>query len=114
MSQTLARIKKNGIQFEIMVDLEEALKFRKGESNWLEVQGNRVFLDAKKGNVAPTRDLEKAFGTANVDEIGKTIVKKGEVLVDQEHRDEEKEKKYKQVIDFLVKNAIDPKTGHPI
>ena len=114
MTQTTARIKKGGLHFEVLVELDDALKFKKGESDFLTVEGGRVFEDIKKGNVASRDDLEIAFGTTDADEIGKIIVKQGEVLIDQEHRDEEKDKKLKQVVDFLSRNAIDPQSGNPI
>jgi len=112
--QTIARIDKNGIHFEILVNMDDALKVKKGESDYLIVEGDRIFNDIKKGNVASNDDLEIAFKTTNVDEIGKIIVKQGDVLVDQEHRSEEKEKQIKQVVDFLARNAIDPQSGNPI
>jgi len=114
MNQTTARIKKNGMNFEVLVEMENALKFRKGQSDYLTVEGGRVFTNIKRGDVASKNDLEIAFKTTNADEIGKMIVKSGEVLTDQDHRDEEREKKIKQVVDFLSKNAIDPQTGNPI
>jgi len=114
MTTTTARIKKGGLHFEILVDLEEALKFKKGESQYLTVEGDRIFEDIKKGNVAAKNDLEVAFGTSDVDPIAKEIVRHGEIQTDQAHRDEEKDKKIKQVVDFLSKNAIDPKSGNPI
>ena len=40
-------------------------------------------------------------------------MKSGEILLTQEHRGEEREKKIRQVIDFLSVNASDPKTGNP-
>ena len=43
----------------------------------------------------------------------KKIVKEGEIQTTQEHRDAEQEKKFKQVVDFLTKNAYDPQTGRP-
>jgi ribosome maturation protein SDO1 len=89
------------------------LKFRKGESDWLEVGGDRIFTDIKKGDAASEKDLKEAFGTIDVLEIGKKIVKDGEVLTTQEHRDEEKEKKFRQVVDFISMNAINPQTGNP-
>jgi ribosome maturation protein SDO1 len=113
MTNTTARIKAKGKHFEIIVDMDEALKFRKGESDWLEVGGDRIFNDVKKGNVAPEKDLKECFGTTDVLEIGKKIVKDGEVLTTQEHRDEEKDKKFKQVVDFISMNAINPQTGNP-
>ncbi|PJE81242.1 ribosome assembly factor SBDS [Candidatus Pacearchaeota archaeon CG10_big_fil_rev_8_21_14_0_10_32_42] len=114
MTDTTARLKKAGMDFEILVDLDEALKFKKGLSDFLSIGGDRIFRDLKKGNVASKDDLEIAFKTTNVDEIGKIIIKQGEVLTDQEHRDEEKEKRVKQVVDFLSKNAIDAQTGNPL
>lgn len=113
MTNTLARIKREGKNFEIIVDLDDALKFRKGELSSVEAEGDRVFYDSKKGQVASDSDLRKAFGTTELNVIVEKIVKSGEVLVTQEKRDEEKEKRYKQVVDFLAVNSIDPKTGNP-
>ncbi len=113
MTQTTARIKQKGKHFEIIVDLEEALKFKKGQSSWMESADGRIYSDIKKGNVASTNDLKDAFGTTDVSEIVKKIVKDGEVLTTQEHRDEEREKKLKQVVDFLSRNTVNPQTGNP-
>ena len=110
---TTARIKQAGKNFEIMVDLDEALKFKKGEVSSIEAEGDRIFHDLKKGDVASNSDLEESFKTTDVKTIVEKIIKDGEVLVSQEHRDEEKEKKFNQVVDFLVSNAIDPQTGNP-
>ena len=109
---TTARIKKGGKHFEILVDLDKALDFKKGEgaSDFLEAE--TIFTD-KKGEKASGRDLKEAFGTEDVFEIAGKIVKDGEVLVTQEHRDAEQEKKFKQVVEFLSKNAIDPQSGNP-
>ena len=94
MTQTLARIKQGGKNFEIMVDLDKALNFKKGEgssADFLEI--DKIFYDSKKGLVASTSDLKESFGTEDANEVSEKIVKNGEVLVTQEHRDEEKEKK---------------------
>jgi len=113
MTQTIARIKKAGKHFEIMVDMDLALAFRKGSggNNFLELE--KVFTDAKKGDVPPQGELENAFGTTEIQKIAEEIVKHGEVLVNQEHREAEQDKKVAQVVDYLVVNAIDPKTGNP-
>lgn len=113
MTTTLARIKKAGKNFEIIVDLDNALDFKKGKSSFIEAEGDRIFSDSKKGFAASNSDLESAFGTTDVNEVAAKIVKDGEVLLTQEHRDEEREKKIKQVVDFLAVNSIDPKTGNP-
>jgi len=113
MAITTARIKKAGKKFEIMVDLDDALKFKKGIIPSIEVQEEFIFHDTKKGEKASDSSLSEAFGTTDVNEIAKRIIKEGEVLTTQDYRDAEQEKKFKQVVDFLATNAIDPKTGNP-
>lgn len=113
MTQTTARIKKTGKHFEILVNLENALKFKKGESNFIQADTNFIFKDLKKGERASESELTEAFGTTDVNKIASEIVKKGEVLTTQEQRSAEQEKKFKQVVDFLATKAIDPKTGNP-
>ena len=113
MTQTLARIKKAGKNFEILVDLDDALKFKKGELSSIEAEGDKIFTDSKKGQVPSSDDLNKAFGTTDTNDIVSTIIKKGEVQLTQEHRDGAQEQKFKQVVNFLATNAIDPQTKNP-
>ncbi|MBT96679.1 MAG: ribosome assembly factor SBDS [Candidatus Pacearchaeota archaeon] len=113
MTQTLARIKQSGKNFEIIVDLDNALKFKKDEVSSIDAEGDKIFSDSKKGQIASSSDLKKAFGTEDINMITEKIIKNGEVLLTQEHRDEEHERKFKQVVDFLTNNSIDPQTGNP-
>ena len=110
---TTARIKKAGKNFEIIVDLDEALKFKKGLGTTTGAESDRIFSSIRKAEVASNVDLKFAFGTLDPQEIIAQIVKNGEILTTQEFRDEEREKKIKQVVDFLVRNSIDPRTGNP-
>jgi ribosome maturation protein SDO1 len=112
MTNTTARIKKTGKNFEIIVDMDNALKFKKGMSKFIEAEGDRIFSDAKKGLAASNSDLTTAFGTSDVNKIAEIIVKQGEILLTQEHRDEEKDKKIKQVIDLIVRTSTDS-NGRP-
>jgi len=57
--------------------------------------------------------LQSAFATKDVKEIVEKIIKNGEVLVTQEQRSAEQEQRFKQVVDFLVSNSVDPQTGNP-
>ena len=113
MTQTIARIKQDGKHFEILVDLEKAIAFRKtGKGNdFLEIE--KVFTDSKKGLVPSVSDLKKAFGTDDIYEISQKIVKSGEIQLTQDYRDEEKEKKKKQIVDFISKNTLNPATKMP-
>jgi len=112
--KTIARMKKGSILFEIIVDMDEALKFKKGETDFLDIEGDKIFTNVRKGEVPTKNELEISFGTNDALEVGKIIVKEGEILIDQTHRDEEKEKKLKQAVDFLSRNAIDPQSNRPI
>lgn len=114
MGQTTARLKKGSNTFEILVDLDKALAFKKGDKSardFLEI--DRIFSDVKKGNASSVAELETAFNTTDPQTIAEHIVSKGEILEDQAHRDAEQEKCIKQVIDFLARNAVDPQSGKP-
>jgi len=111
MTNTLARIKQGGKHFEIIVDLDKALTFKKDGSAQDFLETDKIFTNSKKGFAASESDLNEAFGTNNSQEIAEKIVKSGEVLVGQEHRDEKKDQKFKQVVDFLSNNAVDPQGG---
>ena len=114
MTQTTARIKQSGKHFEIIVDLDKALKFKKGESSSVDfLEIDRIFTDSKKGLKAPEKDVAEAFGTEDLNSVAGKIVKNGEILLTQEFREEAKDNKIKQVVDFLSRNAIDPRTGNP-
>lgn len=115
MAQTTAKIRKGSKHFEILVDMDKALDVKKGVLNAGEaLEIEKVFLDSKKGLVAGVDDLEEGFGTDDILKIAEEIINYGDILIDQEHRDAEQEKRVKQVVDFLVKNAIDAQSGNPI
>ena len=109
MTQTHARITRNGKHFEVMVDLEQALKLRKGESINLSsvVQNSTVFNNIKTGDRASSEELVKTFGTDNSDEICMKIIKNGEIVLPTEFIRTEQQQRYKQVADFIIKNAVD-------
>jgi len=113
MTNTIARIKQAGKHFEVVVDLENALKFKKGEISSIQAESENIFTNTKRGEVASNSDLEECFKTTNIQTIVEKIIKNGEVLVNQEHRDEESEKKLNQLVEFLVKNTTNPQTGNP-
>jgi len=114
MTQTTARIRQHGKHFEIIVDLDRALKFKKGQSSGTDfLEADAIFTDSKRGLHAAEKDLTEAFGTDDIGAVASKIVKNGEILLTQGHRDEEREKKIRQIIDFLSVNTSDPKTGMP-
>jgi ribosome maturation protein SDO1 len=113
MSQTTAKITRNGKHFEVLVDLDEALRVKKGQGNInVAVLTGNIFNNLKAGNVASTADLQKEFGSSDIMVVAEKIIKSGELLLPQEFVKGEQDKKYKQVVDFLSKNAVDA-SGRP-
>jgi ribosome maturation protein SDO1 len=113
MAQVTARIKVKGKHYEILVDLDEALKVKmgKGDVNRALVTPN-VFSDIKKGMHAPKAELVEAFGSDNAYEIAKKIMISGEIQKTQEFRDNERENRIKQVVSLILRNAVD-QNGRP-
>ena len=113
MPKVDARIKIKGKHYEILVDLDEALKVRNGGGDiTFAIQSTHIYHDLKQGEKASNSDLQEAFNTTDVFEIAKKIITKGEVQKTQEYRVEEREKKVKQVINLLLRNAVD-QNGNP-
>ncbi len=113
--QTTARIKKTGKTFEILVDLDEALKFKQGEAGAninSAVLTEAIFHNIKSGEHASADVLEVEFGSADVLEVAGKIIKSGELVMPTEYLHKQQNQKYKQIIDFLVKNAVNP-DGRP-
>jgi ribosome maturation protein SDO1 len=111
----IARIKKHGENFEVLVDPYLARDLKEGKDvNFEElIASEEIFKDAKKGDRASIDDLKKVFGTDDLHQIIKTIILDGEVQITAEQRKEMYDQKRRQIIDFLSKNAVDPRTGTP-
>ncbi len=113
MTNTTARIKKGGKHYEVLVDLDEAVKLRKGEGNInAAVLNDAVFHNLKSGERASMDDLDAQFGTSDFEVVAEKIIKSGEVVRTEESMNKDRDLKYKQVVDFLVRNAISPE-GRP-
>jgi ribosome maturation protein Sdo1 len=110
---TEKKIKIKGKNFETKVDLDEALKLKKGEGDiTAALESPSVYHDVDKGSRPTNADLEEAFGTTEIYEIAKVIITKGEVQKTQEFRDTEKEKRINQIVNLILRNAID-QNGRP-
>jgi len=113
MAQTTARVKKGAKHFEVLVDLDEALKVRKGEGNInVAVLTDAVFHNLKAGEHAGTKEMEDAFGSSDLVVVAEKIIREGEVVRTTDSMKGEHDARYKQVVDFLVRNAISPE-GRP-
>ncbi len=111
----IARTKREGKVFEILVDCDAALDYRKGKSVSLSdvVATDDIFSDVKKGDKASTSELQRIFGTTDPIKISEIIVRQGEIQLTAKHRAQEREEKKKRIINIIHRNAIDSKTGLP-
>lgn len=115
MTDVIARIKIKGKNYEILVDVDKALQLKQGKPMSIEnvLAIDKIFHDSKKGLRVSDSDLQGAFGTSDISKVAEKIIKQGEILVPKEYRDKEREDKRKQIIDFLSKYVIDPRTEKP-
>lgn len=112
----IARLDRDGDRFEILVDPNLAHDFREKEdkpeiSDIVAVED--VFLDAHKGDRAPTDLLNKVFKTTDIPEIVSMILEKGEIQLTTEQRRKMQEEKRKKIIALLSRNCINPTTKAP-
>ncbi|MFH1972260.1 MAG: ribosome assembly factor SBDS [archaeon] len=111
----IARIKKEGEIFEILVDCDNALAYRAGTIESLDdvLATKDIFKDVKKGEKASETDMQKLFHTTDAIEVAKIILKKGDIQLTADYRNNLREEKRKQIISFIHRNAVDAKTGFP-
>lgn len=114
----IARLEIKGKKFEILVDAEIAYALKEGKqvslSRMLAV--NQVFTDAKKGTRASDSDIQKEFGTADVERVAERIIHKGDIQLTTEFKRKKTEEKRRQVASMISKNAANPqsKAPHPL
>jgi len=112
---TVARIQRDGEHFEILVKPQYALDFRMGKKAPIsEILGiDTIFTDANKGTKASEEKLKKAFGTLDALAIAEAILAKGQLQLTTDQRRQLTDAKRKQVIAFIARNCVDPKTNMP-
>lgn len=112
---TVARFTKGNGHFEVLVDPEKALEYRRGETSAITevLVSETVFSDANKGTRVSEEALHKAFGTTEPLKVAETILKRGRIQLTTEQRREMREDKRKQIIAFISKQCVDPKTDLP-
>ena len=137
----VGRIEKGGRTFEMLIDPEqawEAKKIIREEINRRLKAGNQksrvsveelindskinlemvfesftVFEDLRRGKKATNGDMEAIFNTTEGKTISGYILLDGEIQWTKAQREEERNKKLKQIITIISKNAINPQNKKP-
>jgi ribosome maturation protein SDO1 len=112
---TIARITKDNEHFEILVKPEKALDYRMGKIAAITevLVADTIFADANKGTKTSEENIRKAFGTTDTLKVAETILKNGTLQLTTEQRRKMIEDKRKQIIDFISRQCVDPKTNLP-
>lgn len=107
----VARLESHGARFEVLVDPDAARAIKEDEfEGELEevIAAEDVFENASRGDRPAEDDLEKVFDTTNPLEIIPQVIKRGEIQITAEQRREMQERKRRQLINHISRNAVNP------
>jgi ribosome maturation protein SDO1 len=112
---TIARITHDGEHFEILTKPEPALDYKLGKTVPISqvLATETIFTDAGKGTKASEEKLQEIFGTTDSLKIAEVILKKGTLQLTTDQRKQLVEDKRRQIISFISRECIDPKTNLP-
>jgi ribosome maturation protein SDO1 len=112
---TVVRFSYEGEKFEIMVKPDPALEYKLGKKKDLSavLVSDEIYTDSGKGTKPSTEKLLKAFKTEDLAEIAEIIMQKGNLNLTTDQRRKMIENKRKQIVEFIAKTYVDPKTHLP-
>jgi ribosome maturation protein SDO1 len=112
---TVVRLNLDGNKFELLVKPDPALEYKLGKRTDLSnvLISDEIYSDANKGSRVGVEKLVKYFNTTDPTEISKQILSRGELSLTTEQRRKMVEEKRKQIIQYINKNFVDPKTHIP-
>jgi ribosome maturation protein SDO1 len=111
----IARLTVKGEHFEVLVDPDLAwlLKNGKAVDQKALMISETIYKDVGQGDKASEDSLKKNFGTTESFPIVESIIRRGELQLTTDQRREMVENKRKQIVAFIARNCIDPKSGTP-
>jgi ribosome maturation protein SDO1 len=111
----IARIEKNGEHFEILVHPDLAMDVKKGNNvDYNELLAvETVFKDAGKGTEQSPEKINEAFAATDIETVAQKIILNGTVQLTTEQRKIMREKRFKEVVQKIAQNAINPQTKAP-
>ncbi len=111
----IARFDSSGERFEVLVDPDLAKDLIEGSDVDLEkvLAVDAIFKDVKKGDRASSEALNKIFETEEFLVVAERIIREGEIHLTTKQRREMLEQKRKQIVTYITRNAINPRTMTP-
>jgi len=111
----LGKYTKHGHHFEIDVEPDMALSFKAGKGVDIRdvLKAQKIFANAKKGELASEAAMKQVFNTTDALQVASIILKDGEIQVTSEHREKLREEKRKKVMNLIHRYGVDPRTNAP-
>jgi len=112
---TVVRYSFESDKFEILVKPDPALEYKLGKKmdHSSVMISDDVYTDSGKGTKPSSEKLLRAFGTNEPAEAAIIILQKGELNLTTAQRRKMTEEKRKQIIAFIAKTYVDPRTHLP-
>ena len=112
---TLVKYSFEGEKFEIMVKPDLALDYKLGKKKDISAVliSDDIYTDSGKGTRPSTEKLLKAFNTEDQTVIAEMILQKGDLNLTTDQRRKMIEEKRKQIVHFIAKTYVDPRTHLP-
>lgn len=112
---TRVRYKTHKKQFEIVVNPKLAWLYKQGTISPLEdiIEDFIIFDDFFEGLKSSAEDLMAYFDTDDSKKIAEIILRRGELLITQEQRNEFLKNIRSEIVKFLLDNVVNPKTKLP-
>ncbi|MDE1728019.1 MAG: ribosome assembly factor SBDS [Thaumarchaeota archaeon] len=112
---TIVRFSVEGEKFEILVKPDPALEFKLGKRK--DISGimisDEIYSDSNKGTRASTEKLMKAFKTTDATVVATMMLQKGDLNLTTDQRRKMVSEKRKQIVDFISKTYVDPRSHLP-
>ena len=112
---TVVKYSFEGEKFEILVKPDPALDYKLGKIKDVSsvLVSDEIYQNSGKGTRASSEKLQKAFKTEDVMVIAEKILQKGDLNLTTEQRRKMTTEKRKQIITFITKTFVDPRSHLP-
>jgi len=112
---TVVKLTADSEKFEILVKPDPALEYKLGKRKDIStiLISDEIYSDSSKGTRASTEKLMKAFKTTDQATIANVILQKGDLNLTTDQRRKMVSEKRKQIIEFIAKTFVDPRSHLP-
>ncbi|KAL3230486.1 Ribosome maturation protein SDO1 [Nakaseomyces bracarensis] len=109
---SIVKLKRAKKRFEVACYQNKVQDYRKGIEKELDevLQIHQVFTNVSKGLVAPKDDLQKAFGTTDIDLVIKEVLNKGEIQLSEKERQLMFNKINNEMLTIISAKCINPQS----